>query len=224
VESVDQRIINLVGFAVIAASNGIDTIAQGAGWHDALLFCAPFLAFFLIQLIAKGRKGRAVLYLIIATALQFAADRGDFSATVFAMFAVSDWPKPRFAVASCVTLGVTAFVRFTLLDQTISDFLNIAVLYVLIGVTYYNKFYPKPFQPMAHPDHKPLDIKIMQLYVNGYTYKEIARDLRFYDLTEGAIASRIQEMRRRYGPNTTTAQLIGYLYNSSYIKTHDRNL
>lgn len=213
-ESISQRQYNLALFAFILLSNFIDSIAQGVELIEYLIYSAPFLAFFIVQIFVKSRKGFAIIFLIIAMLTQLTADQGNTSAALFFLLAVSEWPKSKFYVPGLILGGIAIFGNYTLVGHTVSDYGNVIILYVYFGITYYKKWFPQRPRPMPHPLHRPDDLIIADGIFHGSTSKEIAFDL---DIKESAVNSRLARMREKYPPGTTTTRMIICLYDAGTI-------
>lgn len=216
-ESIAQWVINVAGFTAIMLVNLADMVIQKSVLSEYLIYALPFAILIIFQLFFRGSKGNATVFLALAVLTQIAADRGNYSAAVFVMFAVAENRSTRFLIISSISMLGAIFINFVSHDYTIADYTNLLILYALIGIVYYRNWYPKPWRPKPHPEFKPIQLKIIRLLSQGLTYKEIASELPDADISAEGVSSSIRAMRKKLGPGTTTLALVIDLYSNGYI-------
>ncbi len=212
--------VNFFVLIFIGIFNTITLLIGNRPIKDYLFYVMPFIIigiiYFFLNRNKKSLKINALLFLIVGLFATVSGQRGNATGIIFICFSLYIYNSYK---TNLIILGLTiiAFIiKYIILDLTVTQTLNIILIYSYVITIYYLLIHPKKTEMIKDPKISEQNRKIIQYLVTGKQYKEIA-EMGDIWLSSEAMRQRITRVRRDFDCFTDN-QLIYKLLKQGYFK------
>lgn len=158
-------------------------------------------------------KWTACLYLFIGLMATLIGVEDNGTGSIFLVFAIYIFNSKRFNIIIICSTIIAIVFKFTLLDYTISQSVNMLILYIYVFLIYYILIHPK--KPNIYTGLDEITKEIIEYKMAGWSTKAVADKV---CLSTDAIQKRISRACAKYDAGNL-AQLVYKLMKKGYIST-----